>query len=176
VIFSLWNFEKRSCRFVEVKGPGDILSETQKVWIDVLLSAGVEVELCSVKQIFEEDELDLSDNEPASKRKRSTPAKSKKRQAKGESPDDSEGSEEDEENKPAKASKLSKKSKTASKARDDEDEEEKENIPNKLSKKGTKSKAGDLAKKPAKTDKQRKAGVKKGRGITTSGQTIVLSD
>jgi hypothetical protein len=30
---------------VEVKGPGDTLSSTQKVWIDVMLSAGIEVEV-----------------------------------------------------------------------------------------------------------------------------------
>lgn len=29
--YSLWNFEEKRCRFVEVKGPGDFLSETQKV-------------------------------------------------------------------------------------------------------------------------------------------------
>jgi len=27
----VWNIEKREARFVEVKGPGDSLSETQKV-------------------------------------------------------------------------------------------------------------------------------------------------
>lgn len=30
---------------VEVKGPGDTLSSTQKVWIDVMLSAGIQVEV-----------------------------------------------------------------------------------------------------------------------------------
>ena len=28
---SVWNYEKREARFVEVKGPGDSLSETQRV-------------------------------------------------------------------------------------------------------------------------------------------------
>ena len=40
-----------------------MLSETQKVWIDVLLSAGVDVELCSIKEIIEEDEMLLSDDD-----------------------------------------------------------------------------------------------------------------
>ncbi|WWC86489.1 uncharacterized protein L201_001366 [Kwoniella dendrophila CBS 6074] len=46
----VWNYEKREARFVEVKGPGDSLSETQKVWIDVLLSSGIPVEVCRVKE------------------------------------------------------------------------------------------------------------------------------
>ncbi|KAK4689481.1 fanconi-associated nuclease 1, partial [Tremellales sp. Uapishka_1] len=45
----VWDIEEKEARFVEVKGPGDSLSETQKVWIDVLLSAGVPVEVCRVK-------------------------------------------------------------------------------------------------------------------------------
>ncbi|KAH7343716.1 hypothetical protein B0J17DRAFT_643633 [Rhizoctonia solani] len=44
----LWNATEKTCKFVEVKGPGDNLSETQRVWIDVLLSAGVDVEVCRV--------------------------------------------------------------------------------------------------------------------------------
>ncbi|KAL5636850.1 hypothetical protein ACGC1H_000726 [Rhizoctonia solani] len=44
----VWNTTQKTCKFIEVKGPGDNLSETQKVWIDVLLSAGVDVELCRV--------------------------------------------------------------------------------------------------------------------------------
>ncbi|BEJ12459.1 hypothetical protein CspHIS471_0209190 [Cutaneotrichosporon sp. HIS471] len=45
----VWNYDKREARFVEVKGPGDQLSPTQKIWIDFLLSAGVPVEVCRVK-------------------------------------------------------------------------------------------------------------------------------
>lgn len=45
----MWDYAKREARFVEVKGPGDSLSDTQKIWIDVLLSAGVPVEVCRVK-------------------------------------------------------------------------------------------------------------------------------
>lgn len=72
--YSLWNFEEKKCRFVEVKGPGDFLSETQKVWIDVLLSADVSVELCSVVQIYEEDDLSLSEAESPRKVKRNKSA------------------------------------------------------------------------------------------------------
>ena len=46
---SVWDYSEKVARFVEVKGPGDSLSETQKVWIDVLLSAGIQVEVCKVK-------------------------------------------------------------------------------------------------------------------------------
>ncbi|WVF70226.1 hypothetical protein IAT40_005015 [Kwoniella sp. CBS 6097] len=45
----VWDYANRDVRFVEVKGPGDSLSETQKVWIDVLLSSGIQVEVCKVK-------------------------------------------------------------------------------------------------------------------------------
>eukprot|EP00966_Prymnesium_polylepis_P021191 487565-Prymnesium_polylepis.2 len=34
---------------VEVKGPGDKLSEKQQAWIDVLLRSGAEVEVCHVE-------------------------------------------------------------------------------------------------------------------------------
>ncbi|GAA5975476.1 hypothetical protein JCM21900_005738, partial [Sporobolomyces salmonicolor] len=44
----LWNPTTATVLFSEIKGPGDKLSETQKVWIDVLLSAGVGVEVCRV--------------------------------------------------------------------------------------------------------------------------------
>lgn len=44
----MWNIDERKCRLVEVKSPNDRLSETQKVWISVLLSAGIDVEVCHV--------------------------------------------------------------------------------------------------------------------------------
>ncbi|CAE6523617.1 unnamed protein product [Rhizoctonia solani] len=44
----IWNATEKKCKFVEVKGPGDNLSETQKVWINVLLDACVDVEVCHV--------------------------------------------------------------------------------------------------------------------------------
>ncbi|KAH9928150.1 VRR-NUC domain-containing protein [Fomitopsis serialis] len=46
----VWNVDTRECKFVEVKGPGDRLQENQKVWIDVLLQAGVTVEECRVAE------------------------------------------------------------------------------------------------------------------------------
>jgi len=69
---SVWDYNEKVARFVEVKGPGDSLSETQKVWIDVLLSAGIQVEVCKVKS------KDLSAAEQK-KRKRSGTAGSGKR-------------------------------------------------------------------------------------------------
>ncbi|EED77405.1 predicted protein, partial [Postia placenta Mad-698-R] len=48
----IWNAEAKECKFIEVKGPGDKLQENQKasffVWIDVLLQAGIPVEVCHV--------------------------------------------------------------------------------------------------------------------------------
>ncbi|RPD66429.1 hypothetical protein L226DRAFT_479073 [Lentinus tigrinus ALCF2SS1-7] len=49
----VWNEEGQWARFVEVKGPGDTLQENQKVWINVLLLAGMRVDVCHV---FEQDE------------------------------------------------------------------------------------------------------------------------
>lgn len=45
---SLWNPAERKILFSEVKGPGDVLSETQRVWIDVFLASGVPVEVAKV--------------------------------------------------------------------------------------------------------------------------------
>ncbi|KAA1469402.1 hypothetical protein DENSPDRAFT_816316 [Dentipellis sp. KUC8613] len=60
----LWHTEDKLCKFVEVKGPGDTLQENQKVWIDVLLRAGVAVEVCLVED---------SANPSATKRGRGRP-------------------------------------------------------------------------------------------------------
>ncbi|GAA6016477.1 hypothetical protein JCM8202_006053 [Rhodotorula sphaerocarpa] len=49
----LWNPTTQRALFSEVKGPGDQLSETQKVWIDVLLAAGVGVEVVKVVETKE---------------------------------------------------------------------------------------------------------------------------
>ncbi|THG99844.1 hypothetical protein EW026_g2590 [Hermanssonia centrifuga] len=46
----VWNKASGECKFVEVKGPGDSLQENQKVWIDVLLQAGIQVEICHVAE------------------------------------------------------------------------------------------------------------------------------
>ncbi|KAF8424703.1 hypothetical protein EV426DRAFT_532870 [Tirmania nivea] len=42
----LWNFEKKECMFAEVKSENDRLSDTQRLWIHVLSSVGINVELC----------------------------------------------------------------------------------------------------------------------------------
>lgn len=44
----LWHDEKKCCKFVEVKGPGDKLSESQKTWIDLMVRSGISVEVCHV--------------------------------------------------------------------------------------------------------------------------------
>lgn len=72
---SLWKPDEDICKFVEVKGPGDSLSETQKVWIDVLLSAGVEVEVCRVVTLEEREEMREKERE----RKEKTGKRGKKR-------------------------------------------------------------------------------------------------
>lgn len=46
----LWNPNTSECMFVEVKGPGDRLSETQIAWLDQMSLAGIRVELCHVKE------------------------------------------------------------------------------------------------------------------------------
>lgn len=43
----LWSAEKKSVLFVEVKSENDRLSDTQRLWIHILLGAGVQVELCN---------------------------------------------------------------------------------------------------------------------------------
>ncbi|KAF9246229.1 VRR-NUC domain-containing protein [Melanogaster broomeanus] len=69
----LWNPEMGTCKFVEVKGPGDTLQENQKVWIDVLLRAPTPVELCHV--VEEGTEVDKKRNMHTPKNRR---GKSKK--------------------------------------------------------------------------------------------------
>ncbi|KAJ5745596.1 hypothetical protein N7520_010778 [Penicillium odoratum] len=43
----LWNPETKTVMFSEVKSENDRLSDTQRLWIHILRSAGVEVELCN---------------------------------------------------------------------------------------------------------------------------------
>lgn len=43
----LWRTDTREVRFVEVKSANDRLSDTQRLWIHVLMGAGVRVELCN---------------------------------------------------------------------------------------------------------------------------------
>ncbi|XP_015588319.1 fanconi-associated nuclease 1 [Cephus cinctus] len=45
----VWNYEKRQCKIVEVKGPGDDLSSKQKLWLWYLESLGIPTELCIVR-------------------------------------------------------------------------------------------------------------------------------
>ncbi|GAA5911667.1 fanconi-associated nuclease 1 [Sporobolomyces salmoneus] len=59
----LWNPSTSSVLFSEVKGPGDKLSETQKVWIEVLLSSGVGVEVCRVVESRKLDDQAESDGD-----------------------------------------------------------------------------------------------------------------
>ncbi|KAF3396127.1 hypothetical protein F1880_007302 [Penicillium rolfsii] len=43
----LWNVEGKTVLFSEVKSENDRLSDTQRLWIHILLGAGVQVELCN---------------------------------------------------------------------------------------------------------------------------------
>ncbi|EIM21182.1 hypothetical protein WALSEDRAFT_57755 [Wallemia mellicola CBS 633.66] len=54
----LWRMDSHTVKFAEVKGPGDTLSETQKVWNDVLLSTECEVDVCHVVASNVQDEKD----------------------------------------------------------------------------------------------------------------------
>ncbi|KAF9901708.1 hypothetical protein EC991_005779 [Linnemannia zychae] len=50
-----WNYDKKLVKFVEVKGPGDRLSSKQQIWIDLLTSLHVDIELCIVQVSKAED-------------------------------------------------------------------------------------------------------------------------
>lgn len=45
----LWNYDTRQHKIVEVKGPGDVLSTKQKLWLNYLSERGLNVEVCLVK-------------------------------------------------------------------------------------------------------------------------------
>lgn len=45
----IWSTETSQCKFVEVKGPGDKLSEKQIVWLDFFMNTGISCEVCYVK-------------------------------------------------------------------------------------------------------------------------------
>ncbi|KIP06053.1 hypothetical protein PHLGIDRAFT_128521 [Phlebiopsis gigantea 11061_1 CR5-6] len=47
----LWHSEKKECKFVEVKGPGDHLQENQKLWMEVFVRANAKVEVCHVEDL-----------------------------------------------------------------------------------------------------------------------------
>ncbi|KAJ2030258.1 hypothetical protein H4S03_007116 [Coemansia sp. S3946] len=46
----LWNSVTEKVMFVEVKGPKDKLSDSQRDWIDILLTNGLSVEVCLVRE------------------------------------------------------------------------------------------------------------------------------
>ncbi|KAJ2081867.1 hypothetical protein H4R24_002024 [Coemansia sp. RSA 988] len=46
----LWSTELNNIMFVEVKGPKDKLSETQRDWLDILTSNNIDVEVCHVRE------------------------------------------------------------------------------------------------------------------------------
>ncbi|KAK7694026.1 hypothetical protein QCA50_003602 [Cerrena zonata] len=87
----IWNAEESTGKFVEVKGPGDSLQENQKVWVDVLVRAGVPVDVCHVAEQGE-------DTKPKSKGKAKKAAipKSTRKRKRHQSPElESESSEEE---------------------------------------------------------------------------------
>ncbi|XP_064475040.1 fanconi-associated nuclease 1-like isoform X2 [Ornithodoros turicata] len=45
----VWNVDTGVLKAVEVKGPGDILSSKQVIWLDYLLSIGIDSEVCRIK-------------------------------------------------------------------------------------------------------------------------------
>ncbi|XP_031779322.1 fanconi-associated nuclease 1 isoform X1 [Nasonia vitripennis] len=48
----LWNSLTAKCKIVEVKGPGDTLSEKQKLWLQYLERLGIDVEVCHVEGMY----------------------------------------------------------------------------------------------------------------------------
>ncbi|XP_062521546.1 fanconi-associated nuclease 1-like isoform X2 [Corticium candelabrum] len=48
---TLWSPTTHTCKFVEVKGPGDRLSPKQVLWLDFLTGLGVDAEVCKVKAV-----------------------------------------------------------------------------------------------------------------------------
>lgn len=49
---TLWNPEKKKCKFVEVKSPNDKLSPGQRIWLDFLRKIGLDCEVCNVKSKY----------------------------------------------------------------------------------------------------------------------------
>ena len=45
----LWHPERKEVMFSEVKSENDRLSDTQRLWIHVLIGVGVSVELCNAR-------------------------------------------------------------------------------------------------------------------------------
>ncbi|KAF9561143.1 hypothetical protein CPC08DRAFT_635815 [Agrocybe pediades] len=72
----VWKRKQGTCKFVEVKGPGDRPQENQKYWFDSLLRSEVDVEICWVKD--EGNPRNQSVPGSSKKRKAGTPASSRK--------------------------------------------------------------------------------------------------
>lgn len=53
----VWKKKEGTCKFVEVKGPGDRPQENQKYWFDSLLRSNVDVELCYVEDIKDDQSV-----------------------------------------------------------------------------------------------------------------------
>ncbi|KAL7295466.1 hypothetical protein TKK_0011118 [Trichogramma kaykai] len=47
----VWNVVNSTCKIVEVKGPGDSLSQKQKLWLQYLEQIGLDVEVCHVEAL-----------------------------------------------------------------------------------------------------------------------------
>lgn len=45
----VWSVHDCKVKFVEVKGPGDKLSFKQMIWLDFMVKAGIDCEVCHVK-------------------------------------------------------------------------------------------------------------------------------
>ncbi|KAK7031303.1 hypothetical protein VNI00_013558 [Paramarasmius palmivorus] len=79
-----WDIENRKCKFVEVKGPGDRPSATQKLWFDTLLGTDTEVELLKVKErkfreVNKEHEKKIRAEERAKKKATKSTSKGKRK-------------------------------------------------------------------------------------------------
>ncbi|ORX54373.1 hypothetical protein DM01DRAFT_348229 [Hesseltinella vesiculosa] len=55
-----WDVTNKKSLLVEVKGPSDTLSETQKLWLHTLSNMGIPVEVCHVK-VWKEDDILLEE-------------------------------------------------------------------------------------------------------------------
>ncbi|KAF9227566.1 hypothetical protein BS17DRAFT_773961 [Gyrodon lividus] len=84
----LWNPEKGTCKFVEVKGPGDTLQENQRVWIDVLLRAPTPVEICRVVEKGTQVDKKVNTRTPKNPRRKSKKATQRNENRMAESEDE----------------------------------------------------------------------------------------
>ncbi|KAF9053139.1 hypothetical protein BJ165DRAFT_1339846 [Panaeolus papilionaceus] len=65
----IWNYSRKVCKFVEVKGPGDTAKANQTLWFDSLKRADSDIDLCKVVDV----------NEPPKQKKPTKPASATKR-------------------------------------------------------------------------------------------------